>query len=457
MEYPDHNTDPEKASHCFPPQPVPVTPHSKYRREQISRRQDPSAISTQSHMPDRPSLPVSKVARAYPYPALLGGIANPPYRQTLTADPYASDNEVRPPKDNGYKKRRPGLLILLLTALIVLLLISGLGSWLIGNSTSSLEEGSGNNSLPARTSIESVAAKFHASVVEITSQTMQGSSLGSGVIIDQRGYIVTNNHVIVDSNMIKVILFDGTRFPAKIIGTDSIDDLAVIKIDPPTHMSVAQIGNSSNLEVGQSVLAIGSPLGITQTVTSGIVSALGRNVWEGNGDMIIGAIQTDAAINPGNSGGALVNMQSDLIGIPTLVPIDPEFETPATGVGFAIPSNRIKFIVPQLINSGRVINSGRASLGIQAINVDENIASQAQLSVDHGALIVSIPSHSPASQGGLRRSDVIVQIDHQQINDIIGLQDMLLGKQPGTIVIVHIYRGNQQLMEAVALGELQIS
>jgi putative serine protease PepD len=455
MEYPDQNADHTPASHQLPQQPVSASTYSEYRREQPITQQESIA---RSHAHDTPHLPLSESAAQYPYTpqSLSNGTDSSTRYQASPAGPYTPRHGAQPPGGNEYKKRRSKLLGLLLTALIALLIISALGAWLVGNSTSS-DPGAVDNPGAGQTSIESVAARFHTSVVEIASQSSQGSSLGSGVIIDKRGYIVTNNHVVANSTNTKVILFDDTRLSARIIGTDPVDDLAVIKIDPPTHMSVAQIGDSSNLEVGQSVLAIGNPLGITQTVTSGIVSALGRNVSEGDGNMIIGAIQTDAAINPGNSGGALVNMQSDLIGIPTLVPIDPEFQTPATGVGFAIPSNRIKFIVPQLINAGRVTNSGRASLGIEVISVDANIAAQAQLSIDHGALVVSTPADSPASQGGLRREDVIVQVDQQPIADIVSLQDALINKRPGDIVTVHIYRGSQQLIDTVKLGELQIS
>src|SRR6202011_3902009 len=156
------------------------------------------------------------------------------------------------------------------------------------------------------------------------------------------------------------------------------------------------------LQVGQDVLAIGNPLGITQTVTNGIISALGRNVNEQNGAIIPNAIQTDAPINPGNSGGALVDLQGNLIGIPTLTAIDPQFNTPANGVGFAIPSNRIAFIVPQIIQKGVVTHTGRAVLGIGATSVDASLAAQDNLSVNHGALIRSLLSGGPAQSAGLQ-------------------------------------------------------
>lgn len=359
----------------------------------------------------------------------------------LTPDP-------RPPQAPPKRRGR------LLGIPLILLLVGALAGWLLGRGTTinSLAVNPLNN----QSTIEQVAAKFHTSVVQINVQTEQGGALGSGVIIDPKGYIVTNNHVISGGRTLQVVLYDNTKLPAEITGTDPTDDLAVIKINPPEHMSVARIGNSARLQVGQQVLAIGNPLGITQTVTSGIVSALGRNISEGTGNMIPNAIQTDAPINPGNSGGALVDMRANLIGIPTLVPIDPEFKTPANGVGFAIPSNRVKFIVPQIINSGRVTNSGRADMGVQVIDNDPTIASQLQLGVDNGALIVGVFPDSPASQAGLRRGDVIVQINQQPVEDIATLQDILISKSPNDTITVQIYRGNRQMSTRVHLGELQI-
>jgi S1-C subfamily serine protease len=211
----------------------------------------------------------------------------------------------------------------------------------------------GNNIEAVR---EAVIAKVRPAVVEVNVSTSNGSALGSGVIIDRRGYIVTNNHVVDGAQSIEVVLYDGTKLQAQLVGTDPADDLAVLKITPPSSgLAVITLGDSSKLQVGQEVLAIGNPLGITQTVTNGIISSLGRNVSEGQGGATIAnAIQTDAPINPGNSGGALVDLQGNLIGIPTLSAIDPEFNTPANGVGFAIPSNRVASIVPQIIQTGSV-------------------------------------------------------------------------------------------------------
>jgi S1-C subfamily serine protease len=312
----------------------------------------------------------------------------------------------------------------------------------------------GNNTQAVR---EAVIAKVRPAVVQVNVTSQAGSGIGSGVIIDKRGYIVTNYHVVAGAQNIKVVLFDGTTTTAQVVGTDQADDLAVIKIAPPaTGLTVANIGDSSTLQVGQDVLAIGNPLGITQTVTNGIVSALGRNVNEQNGAIIPGAIQTDAPINPGNSGGALVDLQGNLVGIPTLTAIDPEFNTPASGVGFAIPANRVKFITSQIIQNGQVTHSGRAALGVSVETVDANLAAQDSLSVDHGALIVNVTANGAAAQAHLQAGDVIVQVDNKQVTDISSLGDALLAKNPGDTVSVKVYRGNQQLTVNVTLGELQV-
>jgi S1-C subfamily serine protease len=305
---------------------------------------------------------------------------------------------------------------------------------------------------------ESVIDKVRPGVVQINVRTAQGGGLGSGVIIDRRGYIVTNNHVIAGGQQLQVVLFDGDTLPGKIVGTAPSDDLAVVQINPPkNNLTVVPVGDSSKVRVGQDVLAIGNPLGITQTVTNGIVSAVDRNVSEGGnggGTVLPSAIQTDAAINPGNSGGALVDLQGQLVGIPTLTAIDPEFKTPANGVGFAIPSNRVKFIVPQLINNGRVINTGRAALGIQGVSVDANVAAANNLPIDYGVLITSVTSGGAAAKAGLRPDDIIVQIDNQTISGLSSLSDALLSKKPGDTVTVQFYRGNQQQSTKATLGEL---
>jgi S1-C subfamily serine protease len=347
--------------------------------------------------------------------------------------------------------------------IVVLLLILGIGvfaGWQIGKSgstgtSSSTQPGSTAASLNALP--EAVAATFRQSVVQINIVTQQSGGLGSGTIIDNRGYIVTNYHVIEGAKQIQVELYDGLQLPAQLTGIDPPDDLAVIKITPPSHMAVATIGDSSQLKVAEYVMAIGNPLGITQTVTSGIVSALGRNVPVGPGVELIDAVQTDAAINPGNSGGALVDLQGELIGVPTLTILNPTFNSPASGVGFAIPSNRVKFIVPQLIATGHVTNTGRASLDVSVVTVDTAVAAQFNLPVNQGALIVRATPNGPAATAGLKAGDVIVQIDNTPVTGRQSMGDALLSKSPGDTVAVKIYRGSQQMTVNVTLGELSAS
>jgi S1-C subfamily serine protease len=320
------------------------------------------------------------------------------------------------------------------------------------SSQTTVPPSTGNNSDAVR---EAVISKVQPAVVEVNVATQQGPAIGSGVIVDKRGYIVTNNHVVDGAQSIQVVLSNGAKQDAQLVGTDSADDLAVLKINPPANIVVAKLGDSSNLRVGQEVLAIGNPLGNTQTVTNGIISALGRNVTESGGATIPNAIQTDAPINPGNSGGALVDMQGNLIGIPTLNAIDPEFRTPANGVGFAIPSNRVNFIVPQIIQNGSVAHTGRAALNVAVTSVDQTIAAQDNLAVDHGALLTNVTTGGAAAHAGLQAGDVIVQVGNSAVNDASSLSDALLTKNPGDQVSVKIYRGSQQMTVNATLGELQ--
>src|ERR1700686_344408 len=269
-----------------------------------------------------------------------------------------SQNPAQPPPQSPRHGGgvRTGAIIGLTLLLAVIFVTGGFAGWVFANAKSSTAGTTASTTTAATldTAREAVVAKVKPSVVEVYVTLTQGAALGSGVIIDSRGYIVTNNHVVSGALSIQVLLSNGTKEPAQLTGTDAADDLAVLKIAVPQGgLSVATLGNSAQLQVGQAVMAIGNPLGDTETVTNGIVSALKRSVSEGQGGATIqNAIQTDAAINPGNSGGALVDLQGNVVGIPTLTAIDPEFNTPANGVGCAIPSNRVKSVVMQLISTG---------------------------------------------------------------------------------------------------------
>lgn len=397
---------------------------------------------------------------------------NSPVPPMLPGGSYYNSNV--PPTPPGPGRRTPRTWLAVLVTMLVALLFGVVvfaAGWEFGRSSiattqnpAPLQQGqqtpvatipplSSNNIEAVR---EAVIANVSPAVVEINVQTARGGAIGSGVIIDKRGYIVTNNHVVAGAQQVQVVFSNGHAENATVVGTDAADDLAVVKVNPPANMVVISIGDSSQLKVGQDVLAIGNPLGITQTVTSGIISALNRTVNEGQGGATIpGAIQTDAPINPGNSGGALVNLQGQLIGIPTLTAIDPEFNTPASGVGFAIPSNRVSFIVKQIIQYGRVLHTGRAALGVEVTDVTPMVALQDNLSVNQGVLIVGVQSGSGAAKAGLQVGDVIVQIGNTQVTDTSTLADALLNYSVGQTVPVKVVRGTQQLTVNVTLGELQ--
>ena len=411
----------------------------------------------------------------HPYYEYGAGSRQPTAPQNYNTTPGQFQPDSVPPTrstSSGRNGWRTGAIIALA---LVLVLVFGTGlfaGWQFGRTSNSsspssvatLQPGNiqnvtvpqlnGNNIDAVR---EAVIAKVRPAVVQVNVTLQGGSALGSGVIIDGRGYIVTNNHVVSGAQTLEVVLYDGTRLAAQVAGTDPADDLAVIKVTPPKNgLTTVKFGDSTKLTVGQDVLAIGNPLGITQTVTNGIISALSRNVSEGQGGATLpDAIQTDAPINPGNSGGALVDLQGNLIGIPTLTAIDPEFNTPANGVGFAIPSNRVSFIAQQIIANGQVTHTGRAVLGVHVASVDASIQAQDNLSVDHGALITDTVSGGPAASAGLQAGDVIVQVDNTPVNDTASLGGALVSKNPGDTVAVHIYRGSQQLTINVKLGELQ--
>jgi S1-C subfamily serine protease len=256
---------------------------------------------------------------------------------------------------------------------LVIILIFGIGlyaGWHYANNSSTTNSSNAPtsssstniNTVPDASTIqgqqEAAIAIIEPSVVELDVTLAQGEAIGSGVIIDKNGDIVTNNHVVSGAQTIKVVLNNGKTETAQVVGTSAANDLAIVHIQPFANMAVATIGDSSKLVVGQEVLAVGNPLGITQTATRGIVSALNRSIQEPSdtnnpnqaGATINKAIQTDAPINPGNSGGALINLQGELIGIPTLAAINTESNTDANGIGFAIPSSTVQATITQILN-----------------------------------------------------------------------------------------------------------
>ena len=286
---------------------------------------------------------------------------------------------------------------------------------------------------------------------------------GSGFVIDPRGYILTIFHVVSGAQSIEVILGDKTRFPAKFIGADQRNDVALIKIDPKgKQLTALTLGDSSTLQVGQKVLAIGDPFGFQSTLTTGVVSALGRTVQTSDTTFIDEAIQTDASINRGNSGGPLIDTRGEVIGINSAI-YTPSGTT--AGIGFAIPINTAKLIANDLMTEGKV---RRAYLGVQTIPVAGWLAEALDLPVQEGLLVEQTTKGSPAAaagihggdraaQAGMRRimigGDEIDGIERQKVANQFDINVILNRKRPGDTVTVTVYRGAKKLDIPVKLGE----
>lgn len=295
---------------------------------------------------------------------------------------------------------------------------------------------------------EQVVSRVLPSVVQIT--TSQGS--GSGVVYDRRGDIVTNAHVVGNAATVRVSpASGGAALPARVAGVFTPDDLAVVRVQQGGEkLPPASFGRSAAVRVGEIVLAMGNPLGLTGTVTDGIVSATGRTVSEGQGGsaVLISAIQTSAAINPGNSGGALVDLAGQVIGIPTLAATDPQIGGAAAGIGFAIPSDTVTRIAPQLIATGKASDTSRASLGITAETVADTTGQPA------GVGVVSVRPGGPAAHAGIRPGDIVLSVAGQRTPSVTALQEVLAAHKPGDKVTVRVSRGGRQFTTKVTLGSL---
>jgi serine protease Do len=268
---------------------------------------------------------------------------------------------------------------------------------------------------------------------------------GSGILIDDKGYIATNNHVVEDAQSIYVELADGRTFPANTVGTDSLSDLAVIKIDA-TDLPYARWGNSSLLSVGGWVLAIGNALGEGITATEGIVSRLNVSVDIGGGNILYGLIQTTAPVNPGNSGGPLVNMSGEVIGITSVKIVASAVE----GIGYAISSNEAKPIIEDLIRYGHVTYPW---LGVSVSTVTPLLAASENLSVDRGALIAEVKADSPAEAAGLRVNDVITRFGDKEISNAADLVQATRSSKIGEEVEIVFVRGEDTKTTSARLTE----
>ncbi len=325
----------------------------------------------------------------------------------------------------------------------------------------------------------SIYEKYNESVVNITTEVIginwfldpvpQSGGSGSGSIIDERGYVLTNNHVVENAYKLYVNLADGSRYEARPVGTDPESDLAVIKFTPEQGKKLKPIpfGTARNLKVGQKVLAIGNPFGLERTLTTGIVSGLGRPIQKDSKTILQNMIQTDASINPGNSGGPLFNMRGEMIGINTMI-YSPSGGS--VGIGFAIPVDTAVRIVPQLIKEGRV---RRGWIDMQAIQLFPDLVEYLRQSgkgapVENGLLISTVAAGSNAEKAGLKGGtqavrygssifyiggDIVISIDGKPVTSIAQLYSALEDTSPGQKITVEFYRGDKRMSAIVTLSE----
>jgi putative serine protease PepD len=309
-------------------------------------------------------------------------------------------------------------------------------------------------------------------VVNVTSTAMQldfffnaypSQGSGSGSIIDTRGHILTNHHVVADAQKLEVTLGDGSKWPATLVGTDPDNDLAVIKIDAPREkLKIISMGDSRSLKIGQKVLAIGNPFGLQRTLTTGIISSLGRTIRSAVGTLIEDVIQTDAAINPGNSGGPLLNSDGEIIGINSAI-ISPSGGN--VGIGFAIPVNTAKRVVPELLSKGYVTYPW---IGATIQSLIPEIAKHRKLKIERGAMIAEVVKGGPADRAGLKGGnqrvqvgnmivlvggDIVVKADQQDVKTNDELIRYIREKKPGDTILLKVFRKDAYVDVKVTLGE----
>jgi S1-C subfamily serine protease len=289
----------------------------------------------------------------------------------------------------------------------------------------------------------------------------QGS--GSGSIIDVKGHILTNHHVVANAQKLEVTLGDGSKWPAKLIGSDPDNDLAVIKIDVPKEkLKILSMGDSKSLRIGQKVLAIGNPFGLQRTLTTGIISSLGRTIRSEVGTLIEDVIQTDAAINPGNSGGPLLNSEGEIVGINSAI-ISPTGGS--VGIGFAIPVKTAKKVVPELIAKGYVTYP---YIGATIQSLIPEMAKYLKLKIERGAMISEVVKDGPADRAGLRGGnqrvqvgnmivlvggDIVVKADQQEVKTNDELIRYIREKKPGDTILLKVFRKDTFMDLKVTLGE----
>jgi len=325
-----------------------------------------------------------------------------------------------------------------------------------------------NPAVAGNLSIEDVVAKVAPSVVSITSKsqvqgffggTYEQKSSGTGFIIRSNGLIVTNRHVASSSSAnYTVTTSTGKSYDAQVVAQDTFNDLAILKISA-SGLPVASLGDSSKLRVGQQVIAIGNALGEYQnTVTTGIVSAIGRAITAGGSaggsEQLDNVIQTDAAINPGNSGGPLVNLSGEVIGINTAIDVQGQ------SIGFAIPINDVKSGIESVAAGGKI---SRPMLGIRYVTITQDLATLNHMSVNKGALVtrgsgtneLAVTPGGPADKAGIKENDIIVSLDGKEINETTTIPSILKQHRPGDIIKIQLLRGGKSITVSVTLGEIQ--
>jgi len=329
-----------------------------------------------------------------------------------------------------------------------------------------------------RNNIE-VYQKYSQGVVNITSTSVAccdfflrpvpQSGMGSGAIIDAQGHIVTNFHVVQDAELLEVTLPNKTKHKARVVGTDPNNDLAVIQIDARTGLTPIPLGTSKGLQVGQKVLAIGNPFGLDRTMTTGIISALGRSIQAPNGRIIDDIIQTDASINHGNSGGPLLNNQGQIIGINTAI-FSPN-DTGNYGIGFAIPADTVRRIADELVRLGYVRHAylGVDPRGLIPLADIRGLADALDVNTEGGLLVINVPPNGPLAEAGIREAnrrvrvgnvvlpaggDVILAIQGKNVNSFVELATEVDRYKPGERITVTVLRGNRKIDLQVTLQEL---
>ena len=398
--------------------------------------------------------PYGRQQNTAPYPAQPGYGYGGPYGQP--------PRQQQQPAGSG-TSRFPGWAWPVITVLA--LLVGLLGGVIGGVAVSSSMSSNGVDSIPVigtdngaqaplsakNGSVAAVAAKLLPSTVQIQAKggadgSAAGGATGSGFVLDDKDHVITNNHVVADATgegELKVVDQNGKKHDAKIIGRSPVYDIAVLEITDNNHLRPAAIGSSRQMRVGDTVVAIGSPLGLSSTVTSGIVSATDRPVTTGsqNQSSYINAVQTDAAINPGNSGGPLVNLRGQVVGVNSAIATTGGSiggESGNIGVGFAIPMEQVR------ITASQILATGKARYPVIGANVDTGAQNS-------GAQVVDVPSGTPAAAGGLRKGDVVTAVNGKSINDGIGLIVAIRSHQPGETITLDVLRAGKTKKVRVTL------